>query len=203
MEILLKVIELPLWVALILPLSGVAVGIIFLAFAMLLLRGKFDAKEPKASKNKSSKPEPETKLEPTAKPSAQSFLDTLVLDPERALSKSLETRKPSQFPKQFYWYYVSGIPGRFATLRESISASGLPMPSKLEWRLLPAEITDRITRVKVDDPQPDFEEHSVQSVQPAPSSDVQVAPKPIKQLDPDVITKPIGKGAFITVRKNK
>ena len=196
MEILLKVIELPLWVALILPLSGVAVGIIFLAFAMLLLRGKFDAKEPKASKNKSSKPEPETKSESVAQP------NTWVLDPERALSKSLETRKPSQFPKQFYWYYVSGIPGRFATLREAISASGLPMPDKLDWGVLSQDIHARITRVKVGDLQPDFEEHPVQSVQPASSSDVQVALK-AKKPDPDVITKPIGKGAFVTVKKHK
>ena len=177
-----------------------AVGIIFLALAMLLLRGKFDAKEPKASKKESSKPEPETKSEPVVQPSAQSFLDTLVLDPERALSKSLETRKPVQFPKQFYWYYVSGIPGRFATLREAISASGLPMPDKLDWGVLSQDIHARITRVKVGDLQPDFEEHPVQSVQPAPLIDVQVVPK-AKQPDPDVITKHIGKGAFVTVRK--
>ena len=202
MEILLKVIELPLWVALILPLSGVAVGIIFLAFAMLLLRGKFDAKEPKATKKESSKPKPETKLEPVVQPSAQSFLDTLVLDPERALSKSLETRKPSQFPKQFYWYYVSGIPGRFATLREAISALGLTMPAKLDWGVLSQDIRNRVTRVKVDDPQPDFTIQSVQPLQPSPTMDAQVAPK-AKQPDPDVITKPIGKGAFVTVKKHK
>ena len=189
MEILLKVIELPLWVALILPLSGVAVGIIFLAFAMLLLRGKFDAKEPKIKKS-----EPEKKPEKKPEPVAQAT--------EPSLAAVSEPRKPSQFPKQFYWYYVSGIPGRFATLREAISVSGLPMPAKLDWGVLSQDIRNRVTRVKVDEPQPDFEEHSVQSVQPASLHDVQVAPK-AKKPDPDVITKPIGKGAFITVRKNK
>jgi hypothetical protein len=109
--------------------------------------------------------------------------------------------KPRESPRlatlplrQFYWYYVSGIPGRFATLRDAISASGMTIPERLEWSSLSSDIRARINRVKVTDKQPVTEEQSESKVTPKNAART-------LETDGDVIRKPIGKGAFVSYKK--
>lgn len=125
----------------------------------------------------------------------------LNLSAPQSPSERMPTPVVSQPFKQHYWYYVTGVSGRFPTLREALSASGVEVSADkpLDWKKLSSDTHDRIKRVKIGDKQPVAE--------PAVSSRADVQPRPgreeteIKKEAESVVRKPLGNGAFVTFKK--
>ena len=178
-EILMTVIELPLWAVVATALAGAVVGMFLLMVAVMLL-GRSKKSIPAAA---------------TAKAVTESVKSAT---PE--IAKTRKPYKPVPPLRQHHWYYIKGVDGRFATLREAFAAIGEEPPKTLDWRKLPQDIRSRITRTPVDGKQPEpMPEKTDNSI-------AKVAPRMVTKVgeqDDDVIRKPIGGGAFVTIRKKR
>ncbi len=113
-------------------------------------------------------------------------------------------RTPVPPVRQHYWYYVSGVTGRFATLREALVASGVVVLDNkpLDWKKLTVGTRDRIKRVRVNNEQAVMTEAATQPVVTVKET----RNSPGKTVTPadeteQVIKKPIGNGAFVTFKK--
>ena len=118
-------------------------------------------------------------------------------------------KKPVPPIRQHYWYYVSGVSGRFATLREALTASGVadvPADRPLDWKKLSQVTRARIQRVGVDEEQPAappvvaMHRERVQRAQDEPIRRRSLA---VEEDAESVVRKPLGKGAFVTFTKKK
>lgn len=125
----------------------------------------------------------------------------------KPIAVSTEPYKPVPPIRQHYWYYVSGVSDRFATLREALSASGMKVPADkmLDWKKLTSDTRDRIKRVKVGDKQPMIDKPSLPEpvvVHTEVKKDANVKrDTEVKSESEQVIRKPIGNGAFVTFKK--
>lgn len=129
--------------------------------------------------------------------------------------KSTRTYRPVPPIRQRYWYYVSGVQGRFATLREALSASGVKVATgrALDWKKLSPDTRAKLQRVKVDDEQPSEKQQSSRGRQLPPDEQPLATPadewmpsarrsaRRESEQEEGVIRKSIGSGAFVTIRK--
>ena len=192
-ELLDTVIKLPLGAVIAIALAGIIVGMLLLIVATALFRPSLGRNAIKVNKKEETNINSVVATELKIRPRVE-------LKP---VVTSTKHYKPVPPVRQHYWYYVAGVSGRFATLREALSASGVNVPSDkmLDWKKLTSDTRARIKRVKVDAEQPVLEQPlSRQPVAESPSIPVVVVAK-AKGEPESVIKKPIGNGCFVTVKK--
>lgn len=208
MEIMLTTVELPLWLIVALPLFGTTVGMFFLILAIMLLGRGSEAKgawarEASAKKDKADK---EDKTEKEVAVATVKQKHTVINAPEpvsKPVVAATELRKPIPPIRHLYWYYVSDVSGRFATLREALLASGVRVVGSraLDWEKLSPDTRAKIRRVKVDGEQPVVESVD-QSEAPVPREKRTIGEADAGSADADrVVKRPIGGGAFVTYKK--
>ena len=203
MDILTTTIALPLWSVIATALAGVIIGVLLMMLAIMLV-SRYSAKKVATTKTV-DKP-----VSPVVEPPVDVALPADLVVLPTAPPRPVERYKPVPPARQHYWYYVSGVAGRFATLRDALSALSVDWPAdKLpEWSKLPQTICAKIKRVKVGDEDPLAPVPVVVPpvVPPViPSVDVVVKSRPVGVKDDDagIIKKPIGNGCFVTIRKKK
>jgi len=108
------------------------------------------------------RPEPSVRP-PVLKPEPIPFADIeveagLEAEPEPVVMAPVKQYKPVPPVRQHYWYYVSGVAGRFSTLRDALSALEMRVPDDraLDWKKLTSDTRAKIRRVKIGDKQPDL-----------------------------------------------
>lgn len=199
-SIFLGIIGLPLWSVIAIALAGVVVGMFFLTLAILLLGRNSDAKEASAQV-------PETRETRTAASDPELRREVAPDVKTEPVVVSTKQHQPITSIRQHYWYYVSGVAGRFATLRDALSASGVKVPGDkmLDWKKLPVDTRAKIKRVDVNDEQPVPEQAAVRPVV-AHREEVPVETKREGKAyggAESVVRKPIGNGAFVTIAKKR
>jgi len=214
MDSFMAVVELPVWAVIASIPSGVALGIILLTLAFRL-SGRWLWAEAKAGTNTSEgargssivdrdRGDALARVEETIASLASNLPVSVVAPSVSSVPKSALREKPKPVPpiRQHYWYYVSGVSGQFATLREALSASGVDVPADkmLDWKKLSADTRAKIKRVKVGAEQPAMErERVVVHVEEVQSESTKLPE--VKKESEQVIRKPIGNGAFVTIKK--
>ncbi len=212
MQQFLTTINLPLWAVIALPIAGVIVGMLFLTLSILLL-----GRDPKRKKSKTvpastvTAPATTSESEPAYIP-----IEKIIMDEVRAARDLPKPQPVLKYPRgglpQKYWYYCDGLDGRFPTLRELLTALGEPIPEKLEMNRIPSAIRSRITRVGVNEPQPDERQpNEKQPTEKATEANTAAVGEPVRRRDrhatpestDDTIVKKLGDGAYVTVKKRK
>ena len=119
------------------------------------------------------------------------------------ISSPATAYKPVPPLRQHYWYRVSGVSGRFATLREALAASGVKVPDNkmLDWKKLSAVTRAKINRVKVGEEQPVDTEVAAVGVGLQPVAPPEVMQKSVSEVAPDTIVKSLGDGSYVTFKK--
>ncbi|MBU1173522.1 MAG: hypothetical protein KKD44_28475 [Proteobacteria bacterium] len=241
MNIFSTLTEVPLWYLVLSPLVGAIVGMSLLLVSLVVLGKPKQQKvapvtlklEPELKSKIESEPrakaerlgrakideleievevEPEVKMEVISPQPMAVRAEPVVVPFARVPAK----QKPVPPIRQHYWYYVSGVTERFATLREALSASGetVPADKALDWKKLSSDTRAKIKRVKVGDEQPVLEQVVVrkvvreEEVRDEPKREEKVAREEevreeIRKESDVVIKKPIGNGAFVTITKKK
>jgi hypothetical protein len=178
MDVFMLIVALPLWAIITIALAGVVIGM-FLLMAAVMLLGRGEKSMP-------------------VEVAAETVVDAAkAITLEKTVTK--EPYKPMPPIRQHHWYYVKGVDGRFATLREAFVALGENPPKTLDWKKLPHAIRSRITRTPVDaqHPEPQPDNIAISEAKAAPM----VVAKAGEQDNNGVIRKPIGNGCFVTVKK--
>lgn len=219
-----SVITIPVWLLASSLLLGALLGMTFLLLAMLVLgqAAKHKAMAIVATQGVAAGRITDGQSKDDDITDAPSIVQELsvVQQPEPVKARQAEavSRKPVPPVRQHYWYYVSGVSGRFTTLREALTASGVDVPGDkaLDWKKLTSDTRAGIKRFKVDAKQPEMEtvvEMAEQvPVEQAPveravvrQEEVLARPKRKLVVDTDdsesVIRKSIGHGAFVTIKR--
>jgi len=112
--------------------------------------------------------------------------------------------KPVPPVRQPYWYYVSGVSGRFATLWEALSASGVDVTDNksLDWKKLSADTRARIKRAKVGEEQPvEVEVVASEAEAPQEVTRQRTVRRGKVESPPGTVVKNLGGGSFVTFKK--
>ena len=195
----------PVWFIVAAALVGAGIGMTFLLLAILVL-DKVQGRSKVVSLAKEDiAPKPVEE-----QPAMQQVEAQIVQQVEQPVVQGVvigTVKKPVPPVRQTYWYYVSGVSGRFATLREALTASGAtdtPADKPLDWKKLSSDVRAVIKRVRVDDEQPSTEEKPLPEDK-LPEEPVPVVRRRVRTNEPEegVIRKSIGGGAFVTFAKKK
>lgn len=138
-------VEVPMWWLNASALFGAIVGMSFLLLAIVVLR-----REPRASQ-KANETEATTP-KPVGAPAPRTVADPGTVKQASETAPAPSMPRASAPPiKQHYWYYVDGVKGRFATLREALPWAGVILPESkpLDWKKLPPDTRSKIQRVEV------------------------------------------------------